>query len=83
MIDTEEQDRIMGEIGKLFEGLELNDVAAIMTMQLAVIAAQGGDKLDDAVAFLDEMRDEAEVVLGTIDFDDVAEEKQSPPDTTD
>lgn len=75
MIDIQEQDRIMGEIGKLFEGLELNDVASIMTMQLAVIAAQGGDRLDDAVGFLDEIRDEAEDILGTIDFDEVAAEK--------
>ncbi|WP_152047320.1 hypothetical protein [Aureimonas psammosilenae] len=69
MISNEEKDRIATEIGKLFEGLELNDVASIMTIQLAMLAAQGGDNFDDAIEFLDEIRDDAEEVLETIDFD--------------
>ncbi|KAB0675810.1 hypothetical protein [Aureimonas leprariae] len=80
MLSNEEKDRITEEIGKLFEGLELNDVAAILTIQLAMLAAQGGDSFDDAVEFLDEIRNDAEDVLETLDFDEVADEKGPPPD---
>ncbi|GGE17419.1 hypothetical protein GCM10011390_40650 [Aureimonas endophytica] len=73
MLSNEDKDRIATEIGKLFEGLELNDVASIMTIQLAMLAAQGGDNLDDAIEFLDEIRDDAEDVLETIDFDDASD----------
>jgi hypothetical protein len=82
MLSNEEKDRIATEIGRLFEGLELNDVAAIVTIQLAMLAAQGGDTFDDAVEFLDEIRDDAEDILETLDFDEAAEEKGAAPDTS-
>jgi hypothetical protein len=72
MISNEDKDRIATEIGKLFEGLELNDVASIMTIQLAMLAAQGGDNLEEALEFLDEIRDDAEEVLETLDFENIA-----------
>lgn len=75
VLSNEEKDRITQEIGKLFEGLEISDVASVMTVQLAMLAAQGGTMLDEAIGFLDEIRDDAEDVLETLDFDEVAEEK--------
>ena len=82
MLAEAEKDRIANEIGNLFEGLSLDDVAQILTIQLAMLAAQGADNQDEAIEFLDEIRDDAAEVLQSIDFeasdDDDDEEPKTP-----
>jgi hypothetical protein len=80
MLAEAEKDRIANEIGNLFEGLSLDDVAQILTIQLAMLAAQGADNQDEAIEFLDEIRDDAAEVLQSIDFDatDDDDDKDAP-----
>lgn len=65
MMTEEDKDAIVDQIGNLFEGLDLNDVADILAVQLALLTSQGSDSVDDAVIFLNEIRDEAEAILRT------------------
>ncbi|WAJ30982.1 hypothetical protein [Antarcticirhabdus aurantiaca] len=65
MMTAEDKDAIVDQIGSLFEGLDLNDVADILAVQLALLTSQGSDSVDDAVIFLNEIRDEAEAILRT------------------
>ncbi|KQT57498.1 MULTISPECIES: hypothetical protein [unclassified Aureimonas] len=75
MLAEAEKDRIANEIGNLFEGLSLDDVAQILTIQLAMLAAQGADNQEEALEFLDEMRDDAAEVLQSIDFEATDEDE--------
>ena len=77
MLAEAEKDRIANEIGNLFEGLSLDDVAQILTIQLAMLAAQGADNQDEAIEFLDEIRDDAAEVLQSIDFDATDDEDEA------
>lgn len=79
MLAEAEKDRIANEIGNLFEGLSLDDVAQILTIQLAMLAAQGADNQEEAIEFLDEIRDDAAEVLQTIDFDATEDDEETPP----
>ncbi|KQT53703.1 hypothetical protein ASG43_17875 [Aureimonas sp. Leaf454] len=81
MLAEAEKDRIANEIGNLFEGLSLDDVAQILTIQLAMLAAQGADNLDEAVEFLDEIRDDAAEVLQSIDFEASDDEDEDDDET--
>jgi hypothetical protein len=65
MMTAEDKDAIVDQIGNLFEGLDLNDVADILAVQLALLTSQGSDSVEDAVIFLNEIRDEAEAILRT------------------
>ncbi len=75
MLAEAEKDRIANEIGNLFEGLSLDDVAQILTIQLAMLAAQGADNQEEALEFLDEIRDDAAEVLQSIDFEATDEDE--------
>lgn len=76
MLAEAEKDRIANEIGNLFEGLSLDDVAQILTIQLAMLAAQGADNQEEAIEFLDEIRDDAAEVLQSIDFEATDDEDE-------
>ncbi|GGE10461.1 hypothetical protein GCM10011390_31850 [Aureimonas endophytica] len=69
MLTDDEKDRISLEIGKLLEGQDIEDVASILAGHIAMVAAHGGETKEEAVDFLDDIRDEAEEMLETIDFD--------------
>ena len=66
MLDEAGKDHIARQIAALFEGLDVADVANIMTVQLAMLVAQSASGADDAVQFLDEIRDEVEAIVRTI-----------------
>jgi hypothetical protein len=70
MLTEAEKDQIAEQISVLFEGLGLNDVASIMTIQLAMLAAQGADSPDEAIEFLDEIRDDAAEILRSVRAED-------------
>lgn len=66
MLVEAEKDRIAEEIGSLFEGLSLDDVAGVLTVQLAMLVAQGADNPEGSIEFLNEIRDDVEEILRNI-----------------
>lgn len=86
MIDADEKSRISDEIEALFENLTIEDVAEILTIQLAATIAQGSTSREDAQDFLEDIRQDISGYLEAIDFDavpdddeDDVEEPPTPP----
>ena len=69
MLAEAEKDRIAEQISSIFEGLDLDDVAGVLTVQLAMLAAQGADSPNEAIEFLDEIRDEAAEILKSVQLE--------------
>ena len=82
MIDADEKTRICDAIEALFENLSIEDVAEIMTIQMAAVIAQGSTSLEDAQDFLDDIRQDISGYLENIDFeamDGDEEADEAPP----
>lgn len=83
MLTDDERDRISLEIGKLLEGQDIDDVATILAGHIAMVAAHGGDTKEEAIDFLDDIRDEAEEMLESIDFDELHANDETDEETKD
>lgn len=69
MVTADEKTRICDEIEAMFENLSIEDVAEILTIQMASMIAQGSTSQADAQDFLDDVRQDIASYLQNVDFD--------------
>ncbi|WP_182085104.1 hypothetical protein [Aureimonas sp. ME7] len=74
MLTDAQTDEISEKISTLFQGMELDDVASILKIQLAMLVTQGSEDADGAMEFLDEIYEDVEQMVDAFPFDDDGEE---------
>lgn len=71
---TDEQlDELNEKISTLFEGMSLEDVAAVLKIQLAMLVTQGADNAEEAGDFLADITEEVEEMISSFDYEQTPE----------
>lgn len=70
MATEAEQEALSDKVSSLFQGLDLEDVANVLKMQLVMLVTQGADDADDAVEFLEEITGDVEEMIQQFPFGD-------------
>ncbi|WP_152048241.1 hypothetical protein [Aureimonas psammosilenae] len=84
MMTDDAKTQISDAIEELFANLSIEDVAEILTIQLAALIAQGSSSKEDAQDFLDDIRQDVASYLDDMDYEAMAagdEEEDAPPVT--
>lgn len=63
-----DMDTANDQISAIFEGRSLEDVASVLKVQLAMLVTQGAEDADEAVDFLEEIRESVEEMVRSYDF---------------
>jgi len=63
-----DMDTANDQISAIFEGRSLEDVASVLKVQLAMLVTQGAEDADEAVDFLEEIRESVEEMVRAYDF---------------
>ena len=82
MASVEELEAISEKVSSLFQGIDLDEVAEVLKIQLAMLITQGADDLDDARTFLGEINEDVDAMLERFPFgeDDDGEEADDEAD---
>ena len=81
MATVEELEAISEKVSSLFQGIDLDDVAEVLKIQLAMLITQGADDLEDARTFLGEIGEDVAAMLERFPFgedDGEADEGDDP-----
>ncbi len=76
MLNDAQTDEISEKISSLFQGMDLDDVAHILKIQMAMLVTQGTDDAEGAMEFLDEIYEDVEQMIETFPF---GEEEEDAP----
>ena len=80
MLTEAKTDEISEKIAAIFQGMELDDVAGILKIQLAMLVTQGTDDADAAMEFLDEIYEDVEQMVESFPFgEELDDDKGSKP----
>ncbi len=87
MLTETKTDEISEKIAAIFQGMELDDVASILKIQLAMLVTQGTEDADAAMEFLDEIYEDVEQMVESFPFgeeeDEEDEEEEEEADDKD
>jgi len=76
MLTEAKTDEISEKIAAIFQGMELDDVAGILKIQLAMLVTQGTDDADAAMEFLDEIYEDVEQMVESFPFGEELDEDE-------
>ena len=81
MLTEAQTDEISEKIAALFQGMDLDDVAHILKIQMAMLVTQGTDDAEGAIEFLDEIYEDVEQMVEAYPFgEDGLEEGEDEDD---
>jgi hypothetical protein len=84
MLTEAKTDEISEKIAAIFQGMELDDVASVLKIQLAMLVTQGTEDADAAMEFLDEIYEDVEQMVETFPFgEDLEDEDEEEEDEAD
>ncbi len=83
MLTDTQTDEISEKIANLFQGMDLEDVAHILKIQMAMLVTQGTDDAEGAMEFLDEIYEDVEQMVEAYPFGEDGEEDESGTGTDD
>ncbi len=66
MATDAEKEQITKEIVDLFRGLDLDEVATLLVVQLTMLVTQDAESREDAILFLDQIRDQSRGIIETL-----------------
>ena len=75
MLTEAKTDEISEKIAAIFQGMELDDVASVLKIQLAMLVTQGTEDADAAMEFLDEIYEDVEQMVETFPFGEDLEDE--------
>ena len=75
MLTEAKTDEISEKIAAIFQGMELDDVAGILKIQLAMLVTQGTDDAEGAMEFLDEIYEDVEQMIESYPFGEEDEDE--------
>ncbi|KQQ81305.1 hypothetical protein [Aureimonas sp. Leaf324] len=75
MLTDAQTDEISEKISTLFQGMELDDVANVLKIQLAMLVTQGSEDADGAMEFLDEIYEDVEQMVESFPFGEEEEDE--------
>ncbi|WP_062017719.1 hypothetical protein [Aureimonas sp. AU4] len=79
MLTEAQTEEISEKIANLFQGMDLEDVASILKIQVAMLVTQGSDDADGAIEFLDEIYEDVEQMIETFPFGEEDEDGKPAP----
>ncbi|MBB3952130.1 hypothetical protein [Aureimonas jatrophae] len=79
MLTEAQTEEISEKIANLFQGMDLEDVASVLKIQIAMLVTQGSDDAEGAVEFLDEIYEDVEQMIETFPFGEEDEEGSPAP----
>ncbi|MBC8131285.1 MAG: hypothetical protein H7Y08_13295 [Rhizobiaceae bacterium] len=84
MATEQELEDLADKVSTLFQGLDLEEVATVLKMQLVMLVTQGAEDVDDAMDFLGEISDDVEEMIkqfpfGEDDGDEDEDEENDAP----
>lgn len=81
MATEQELEDLADKVSSLFQGLDLEEVANILKMQLIMLVTQGAEDIDEATEFLEEITEDVEEMIRQFPFDEEveAEDETTPP----
>lgn len=68
MLTEAQTDDISEKIASLFQGMDLEDVASVLKIQMAMLVTQGTDDAEGAMEFLDETYEDVEQMIESYPF---------------
>ena len=74
MLTEAKTDEISEKIANLFQGMDLEDVAHILKIQMAMLVTQGTDDAEGAMEFLDEIYEDVEQMVEAYPFGEDGED---------
>lgn len=74
MLTDAQTDEISEKIASLFQGMDLEDVASILKIQMAMLVTQGTDDAEGAMEFLDEIYEDVEQMVEAYPFGEEGED---------
>ncbi len=80
MLTETKTDEISEKIAAIFQGMELDDVASILKIQLAMLVTQGTEDADAAMEFLDEIYEDVEQMVESFPFGEEEDEEDEDED---
>ncbi|KTQ85452.1 hypothetical protein NS365_09025 [Aureimonas ureilytica] len=83
MLTEAKTDEISEKIAAIFQGMELDDVAGILKIQLAMLVTQGTDDADAAMEFLDEIYEDVEQMVESFPFGEEGDEDEEDEEDED
>jgi len=83
MLTEAKTDEISEKIAAIFQGMELDDVAGILKIQLAMLVTQGTDDADAAMEFLDEIYEDVEQMVESFPFGEELDEDEEDEEEED
>jgi hypothetical protein len=75
MLTEAQTDDISEKIATLFQGMDLEDVASILKIQMAMLVTQGTDDAEGAMEFLDEIYEDVEQMIESYPFGEEDEDE--------
>ena len=82
MLTEAQTDDISEKIATLFQGMDLEDVASILKIQMAMLVTQGTDDAEGAMEFLDEIYEDVEQMIESYPFGEDEDESEDAEDET-
>lgn len=76
MLTDAQTDEISEKISTLFQGMELDDVANVLKIQIAMLVTQGSEDADGAMEFLDEIYEDVEQMVESFPFGEDEDEDE-------
>lgn len=83
MLTETKTDEISEQIAAIFQGMELDDVASILKIQLAMLVTQGTEDADAAMEFLDEIYEDVEQMVESFPFGEEEDEEEDEDEAAD
>ncbi len=83
MLTEAKTDEISEKIAAIFQGMELDDVASILKIQLAMLVTQGTEDADSAMEFLDEIYEDVEQMVESFPFGEEPDEEDEEDEEDD
>ncbi|WP_062206824.1 hypothetical protein [Aureimonas sp. AU12] len=82
MLTEAQTDDISEKIASLFQGMDLEDVASVLKIQMAMLVTQGTDDAEGAMEFLDEIYEDVEQMIESYPFGEDEDASEDGEDET-